>query len=77
MGRGATEHILPDAQNFVRLKYVSVGTSGRGRDLIFLSSNVLVPSWAKRSRFVGWGEIKNPRHKVGDFEVYLKNKGKT
>ena len=77
MGRGATEHILPDAQNFVRLKYVSVGTSGRGRDLIFLSSNVLVPSWAKRSRFVGLGEIKNPRREVGDFEVYLKNKGKT
>ena len=40
VGRGATEHILPDAQNFVRLKYVSVGTSGRGRGLIFLSSRV-------------------------------------
>ena len=53
VGRGATEHILPDAQIFVRLKYVSVGTSGRRRDLIFLSKKVLVPSWAKRKRFVG------------------------
>ena len=26
---------------------------GRRRDLIFLSSKVLVPSWAKRKRFVG------------------------
>ena len=49
-------------------------TAGLMRDMI---SRLLVPSWAKRSRFVGWGEIKNPRHKVGDFEVYLKNKGKT
>ena len=42
VGRGATEHILPDAQIFVRLKYVSVGTSGRRRGLIFLSNKVLV-----------------------------------
>ena len=42
VGRGATEHILPDAQIFVRLKYVSVGTSGRRRGLIFLSSKVIV-----------------------------------
>ena len=41
VGRGATEHILPDAQIFVRLKYVSVGTSGRRRGLIFLSKKVL------------------------------------
>ena len=49
VGRGATEHILPDAQNFVRLKYVSVGTSGRGRGLIFLSSKVLVLFWQNAS----------------------------
>ena len=28
--------------------------SGRGRGLIFLSSKVLVPSWAKRKRFGGF-----------------------
>ena len=42
VGRGATEHILPDAQIFVRLKYVSVGTSGRRRGLIFLSEKLLI-----------------------------------
>ena len=42
VGRGATEHILPDAQIFVRLKYVSVGTSGRRRGLIFLSGKLLI-----------------------------------
>ena len=41
VGRGATEHILPDAQNFVRLKYVRVGTSGRGRGLTSRSRKVL------------------------------------
>ncbi len=60
VGKGTTEHILPDAQNFVRLKYVSVGTSGRGRGLIFLSIKVLVPFKQNAGVLSGEGHPRTP-----------------